>query len=132
MLTPSRTLPNPKKTAQVGEACERRKKTALRGAEGSLRIQLSLGRFSCLGKHILEQDFEGHRVAATLMSKEELTVTGESTLIKLNAVFVVISVKSQVKLVEVEPFWIFCVSLGLFPFADHSVVHFQFSFVESK
>ena len=42
------------------------KKTALRMAEGSLQYSIELGLHG-FGEHILEQDFQGYRVAATLM-----------------------------------------------------------------
>jgi hypothetical protein len=84
---------------------------------------LSSGRLDRRGNHILEQDLEGHCVAAALMGQEELAITGKNTVIELYVVVVVISVEGKVKFVEAESLPIFCISFGFFAFSDHSIVH---------
>jgi hypothetical protein len=74
-------------------------------------------------EHVLEDPFQGHRVAATLMSNEKLAVTLESAILVTNAMVVVIAVEGHFKALEFEAVGFLGVAFGLFDLADQTVVH---------
>jgi hypothetical protein len=90
--------------------------------------------FNCLsgfhrgGDHVFENDLHGHRVAATLMGKEELAIAVKLAVLKPDLMTIVITVERKVKFGEAETVRPLSVALGLFSLADHSIVHTSVSF----
>ena len=79
--------------------------------------------FDCFGKHSLEPDFQSHGMGAALVCHEEFAVTIEHTTIKGHMVTVIITMKSNIKLVEEETIFLLGIAFCLFSFSDHSIVH---------
>jgi hypothetical protein len=74
-------------------------------------------------EHILEQDLERHAVSTALMGDKEFTVAFESAILESDMMYVVVSGKRHIKLVETKAVFVFRVTFGLFDFADHSIIH---------
>jgi len=95
-------------------------------AEGSLRYSIGSGLLD-FGDHILEQDFDGYRMAATLVGEKKLAIAGKGSGVKSYVMIIVRAVKGKVKFIEAEALPVFCISFRFLQFSDQSIVHFFYS-----
>jgi hypothetical protein len=88
-------------------------------------VVINFGGLGLLGNrdHILEQNLQRHAMPATLMGDKELAIALERAVFKTDFVIIVVAVKSNIEFIEAETALIFRVTLGIFDFSDHSVIH---------
>ena len=94
---------------------------------GSCVFNCCLGLYGCRD-HVLQDDLQSHRVAAALMGKEELAIALEFAVVETELVTVVVSMESDLKLIEVKAIALLSVTLGFLDLAYHSIIHWLVSF----
>jgi hypothetical protein len=110
-----------------------RKTTTLQNSwrvvESGARYRLGL---NCLGDHSLKEDFDCHRVSATVMRHKEFAIANKGPIVEGNMVIIVVTMKCQIEFVEKETVSFLSIAFCLLSLADQSIVHCCFSFQDRK
>ena len=78
--------------------------------------------------HSLKKDLKCHGMRTMAMGYKELAIAPINAVIESDLVIIVISMKSKIKLVEEESFFILSIPSGFLSLTNHSVVHLLISF----
>jgi hypothetical protein len=81
-----------------------------------------------LREHVLEQNFNGHRMGAVAVRHKELTIAVKNTVVKTDMMFVIIAMKGNFKGGKAEALAFLGIAPGFLSFADHAIVHFYSPF----
>jgi len=84
--------------------------------------------FHDLWEHFFKDYFECHCVAATASGLEEITVTLPVTLLEMDNMRIIGSIKGDSKGFNADSVTFFSISLGFFNLSDHSIIHNLISF----
>jgi hypothetical protein len=92
--------------------------------QGSFFIRLSIPcLWDRLWEHPFQDDLKSHRMAATTASVEEIAIALPHSILELNCMRVVLTLKCHLERFEVDSVTLLSVALRLVDLTDHPIIH---------